>query len=172
MPEKLKITPNESVTVQESTPEVLAVEATYAPHGSAPPKHFHPQQAEHFRVLEGQLTARVDGTERQLKAGDELDISAGAAHQMWNPGTAAARVVWETRPRGRTEQWFRAIDALHRSGRVGKNGMPGPLAFAVLLTEYRDVFRLAGPPDPIVRAVLAPLAAVGRMRGYSPRSTS
>jgi quercetin dioxygenase-like cupin family protein len=170
MTESLKITPSESVTVRESSPEVLAVEATYAPGGSPPPKHFHPQQAEHFEVLEGELRARVDGEEHSLKAGDRLDIPARAAHQMWNAGSAPTRVVWETRPRGRTEDWFRAIDALHRSGRVGKNGMPGPLAFATLLTEYRDVFRLAGAPDPLLRAVLAPLAALGRLRGYSPQS--
>jgi mannose-6-phosphate isomerase-like protein (cupin superfamily) len=155
--------------VRESTEEVLAVEVTYAPHGSAPPKHYHPAQAEHFEVLAGELRARVDGEERTLRAGDVLEIPATAVHQMWNQGDAPARAIWETRPRGRTEQWFRAIDALHRSGRVSKKGMPGPLAFAVLLNEYRDVFRLAGPPDALLRAVLVPVAAVGRARGYSPR---
>jgi quercetin dioxygenase-like cupin family protein len=163
----LRITPSESVTVRESSPEVLAVEATYAPNGSEPPKHFHPEQAEHFEVLEGELRTRVDGEERTLGAGETLDIPREVVHQMWNPGASPTRVIWETRPRGRTEQWFRAIDALHRSGRVGKNGMPGPLAFAVLLTEYRDVFRLAAGPDPLIRAALTPLAAIGRMRGYS-----
>jgi quercetin dioxygenase-like cupin family protein len=168
MPETLKITPNESVTVRESTPEVLAVEATYGPHGSPPPKHFHPEQAEHFEVVEGELTARVEGEEQTLRSGDTLDVPRQAVHQMWNPGGTPTRVIWETRPPGRTEQWFRAIDALHRSGRVGKNGMPGPLAFATLLTEYRDVFRLAAGPDPLVRAALTPLAAIGRLRGYRP----
>ena len=44
--------------------------------------------------------------------------------------------------------------------------MPGPLAFGVLLTEYRDVFRLAVAPDAILRPALAALGAVGRARGY------
>jgi quercetin dioxygenase-like cupin family protein len=170
MAETLKITASESVTVRESSPEVLAVEATYGPHGSPPPKHFHPEQAEHFEVLEGELKAGVEGEERMLRPGDTLDVPRRAVHQVWNPGSTETRVIWETRPRGRTEQWFRAIDALHRSGRVGKNGMPGPLAFAVMLSEYRDVFRLAGPPDPLLRAALTPLAAVGRLRGYRPHA--
>jgi quercetin dioxygenase-like cupin family protein len=158
------------VSVRESTDEVLAVEVAYGPHGSPPPKHYHPAQAEHFEVLEGELRAKVDGEDRTLSAADALEIPVKAVHQMWNPGDAPARAIWETRPRGRTEQWFRAIDALHRSGRVGNNGMPGPLAFAVMLNEYRDVFRLAGPPDPLLRVLLVPLAAAGRARGYSARA--
>jgi hypothetical protein len=47
--------------------------------------------------------------------------------------------------------------------------MPGPLAYGVLLTEYRDVFRLAAPAEPVVRVGLSALAVVGRARGYSTR---
>jgi hypothetical protein len=75
--------------------------------------------------------------------------------------------VWRTAPAMRTASWFRAIDGLHRSGRVGPKGMPGPLAFGVMLTEYRDVFRLAGP-DLLLRPVLAGLGVIGRARGYRP----
>jgi hypothetical protein len=44
--------------------------------------------------------------------------------------------------------------------------MPGPLAFGVFLTEYRDVFRLGVGPDFITRPLLAGLGLVGRFRGY------
>jgi hypothetical protein len=87
---------------------------------------------------------------------------------MWNPGDEPVQAVWQTTPGGRTLDWFRTIDALHREGRVAKNGMPGPLAFAVLLNEYDDVFRLAVGPQPVVRAALKALAPIGRLRGYSP----
>jgi hypothetical protein len=46
--------------------------------------------------------------------------------------------------------------------------MPGPLAFGVMLTEYRDVFRLAGAPDALTRPLLGALAVIGRARGYDP----
>jgi hypothetical protein len=103
-----------------------------------------------------------------LRAGDTLDIPRGTVHSMWNPGDEPVRATWETTPGGRTLDWFRTIDALHREGRVAKNGMPGPLAFAVLLNEYDDVFRLAAVPRPVIRPALAALAVVGRLRGYSP----
>jgi hypothetical protein len=86
---------------------------------------------------------------------------------MWNPNDAPARVRWQTRPAGRTEQWFRSIDRLHEEGRVGKNGMPGPLAFGTYLSEFRDVFRLAGP-DLVTRPLISVLGAIGRARGYRP----
>ena len=163
----LKLTPTESVTVRGHSPEALDVEAEYGPHGSAPPKHMHPQQAEHFEVVSGELTTRVDGHERVLHAGDTLDIPARAVHQMWNAGAAPARVLWRTSPAGRTLEWFEELDALQREGRVAKNGIPGPLAMSVLLTEYRDVFRLAVAPDPLLRGAFAALARLGRRRGYS-----
>lgn len=168
MPRTMQITPTESVTVRKSTPELLEVLAVYGPASKPPPKHFHPAQDERFEVLEGRLRVRVDGEERELGAGDTIEIPRGAVHQMWNPGEGEARVIWQTLPGGRTEQWFAAIDALQRQGRVGSNGMPGPLAFAALLTEFDDVFRLAGGPEPVVRGALRLLAPLGRARGYLP----
>jgi hypothetical protein len=40
---------------------------------------------------------------------------------------------------------------------------PKPLRLAALLTEYRDVVRLAVGPDVVVRAVLAALAPLGQV---------
>jgi hypothetical protein len=89
---------------------------------------------------------------------------------MWNGSDEPARVLWQTKPAGRTLEWFEAIDGLHREGRTRGNGMPGPRTMAVLLTEYRDVFRLAARPAPVVRGGLALLAAIGRATGAGPRS--
>lgn len=162
----LKITPTESIAIRRSTPDLLEVEATYGPASSPPPKHLHPSQDERFEVLAGVVRARVGDHDRTLHPGETIEIPRGAIHQMWNPGVQPARVLWQTRPGGRTEQWFTAIGTLHREGRVGRNGMPSPLAFGVLLTEYRDVFRLAARPAPLVRGGLALLGLLGRARGY------
>ena len=165
MARTLKLTEGESVTVLRNDPELLEVEAEYAPSGKAPPAHFHPRQIEHFEVLEGVLSTRVDGEEHPLEAGEVLEVPDGVSHQMWNAGIKPTRVLWQTRPAGRTEEWFAAIDRLHREGKVGRNGMPGPIAFAALLTEYEDVFRLSARPRFFLRGLLAALAPIGRARG-------
>ena len=164
------LTPSESVRVLRHDPDPIEVEGSWGPSGSPPPKHFHPGQDERFEVLEGVLTARVDGEKRELGPGDVLEIPRGAVHQMWNAGGSQARATWQTSPAGRTGRWFEAIHELRGSGRVGRNGMPGPLAFGAYLTEYRDVFRLAGP-QPLLRPALRVLGTLGRLKGYRPKSS-
>lgn len=165
MAEVFQLSPSESVEVRSHTADALEVEGTWAPRGSPPPKHFHPRQDERFEVLAGRLRTRVDGEERELGPGDVLDIPRGAVHQMWNAGDDTARARWRTSPPGRTKQWFADVSALRQSGRVGKDGMPGPLAFGVYLTAYSDVFRLAGP-QPLLRPALGLLGVLGRLKGY------
>lgn len=166
MSDVLEITPTESVEVLRSDPALLEVRGIYAAgHDKPPPKHYHPFQDEQIEVTAGTLRTVVDGVERTLGAGESLDVPRGSVHAMWNESGATTETIWRTRPAGRTEQWFRAIDAVRGEGKVGKDGMPGPLAFGVYLTEYRDVFRLAGP-DWLLRPALAALGLVGRARGY------
>jgi quercetin dioxygenase-like cupin family protein len=166
MRETLKITPTESIEIRASDEQRLLLEATYLP-GDPPPKHFHPEQDERFEVLEGELRVHLAGAQRTYVTGDTFDIPRGAVHTFCCSGSQPARVRWQTAPAGRTLQWLYAINQLQVEGRVGKTGMPSPLAFGVLLTEYRDTFRLAGP-DLIMRPALAMLASLGRRRGYRP----
>ena len=130
----LNLSPSSAVTVRRSTPDALEVEVVYEPGSPAPPQHFHPDQAEHFEVLEGSVTTLVERTERVLDAGDTLDIPPRAVHQMWNAGDVAARVLWRTSPPGRTLAWFEALDAFQRDG--------DGAALGAAIAEYRDVLRL------------------------------
>jgi mannose-6-phosphate isomerase-like protein (cupin superfamily) len=43
-------------------------------------KHSH--RAEFWRVIEGSGTASVNGTERMVKVGDEVEVPTGAAHRL------------------------------------------------------------------------------------------
>jgi quercetin dioxygenase-like cupin family protein len=164
--EELQLTPIESIKLISRTDEGLEVEATYLAGRSRPPRHWHPTQDEQFEVLTGAVQVEIDGTTRVLGAGESIEITRGRTHRLWNDHSEPAHVVWRTSPAGRTEQWFRAIDAIHRHGRVGRGGMPSPLAFGVLLSEYRDVLRLAGP-DALLRPAFSALGVLGRARSYS-----
>ena len=164
MAEELRLTASESVTVVESAADALVVEATYGPGGKPPPKHYHPAQDEHFRVIEGTMTFRIGSVERDVTAGEEIEVPEGVAHQVWNPHDRPATVRWETRPALRTEQWFRGVD---RIVRAAGDKTPSALAFATLLSEYRDCFRIAVGPDLLVCPVIKVLGTVGRLRGHS-----
>jgi quercetin dioxygenase-like cupin family protein len=168
MTDRLKLTTRETVIVRRSEPGMLEVEGSWAPGGRPPPKHFHPDQDEKFRVITGTLSARVDGTEHQLGQGDALEIPAGAVHQMWNQGEVEARASWQTLPRGRTEEWFRAIHALHEEAEAKGEERPGPLAFGAVIDEFDDVFRLAIAPQAVTKPLVSGLGALGRARGRRP----
>jgi hypothetical protein len=108
----------------------------------------------------------IDGDEQVVRAGEEIEVGVGVVHQVWNPHAEPATVAWETIPAGRTESWFRALDALNRRA-GGKT--PGPLDFAPVVSAYRDTFRLAVGPDIVVGPALAALGLVGRLLGKGPR---
>ena len=165
-PQTLKLTASESVRILPGDGPDLLVEATYGAGGSPPPPHTHPAQDESFEVLEGSISTKVAGERRTLAVGETIEIPRGQAHQMWNPGSEPAKVRWTTSPAGRTEQWFRALDALQREGKTDSKGLPSPLAFAVVAESFEDTFRLAVGPVLVSRAAIRALALAGKLRGH------
>jgi quercetin dioxygenase-like cupin family protein len=159
-PTVYRLTPTETVTVRERTPEALVVDARYAPGGAPPPSHLHPHQDERFLVTAGRLTVRIGGEERVIGPGEALEVPRGTAHAMWNAGTSPADVRWETRPAGRTEAWWAALQDAGRDGE-----MPGLLALARPLRDHGDVFVLAVAPRWVLGRALALAAAVARITG-------
>ncbi len=155
-------------TAADTGGELLEMEATYQPGSVEPLEHFHPQQEEHFEVVSGKLRARVGGEERSLGAGDTLEIPRGTVHAMWNEGDAEARVIWQTRPALRTEDFMVTVGRLAREGKLTAKGVGNPLLGAALMQEFRDEFRPTSPP-PALQAVAFPLlAAMARLLGQRP----
>ena len=161
--ETLHLTRDETVTIIESSPKALTVEATYQQSVRPPPLHSHPAQEEHFEVLSGTITVRYGGDRAELGPGETLDIPAGMAHQMHNASEAPARVRWTTSPRMRTEEWFRAIDALVAESAPAD---PSAMGFAVLLAEFGDTFRLAVAPYLLTLPFIKGIGLLGRVTGH------
>src|SRR4051794_32249295 len=155
-------------TAAETGGELVEMEATFEPGSVEPLEHLHPQQEEHFEVVSGTLRARVGGQERSLAAGDELDIRRGTVHAMWNASEEEARVIWQTRPALRTEDFFVAVGRLAQEGKLTARGAGKPLLGAALMHEFRAEFRPTSPP-PAVQAIAFPaLAMLARVLGQRP----
>ncbi|MGI8511958.1 MAG: cupin domain-containing protein [Solirubrobacteraceae bacterium] len=160
-------------TTADSGGDVLEVESRWpAGGGKEPPAHYHPRQAEHFEVLSGDLEVRLDGERRTLRAGESLDVPAGARHSMWNGSDAETSARWATRPALQTEAFFEAFWGLAQDGKVTKAGLPEPLQAAVLLREFKDEFRLARPPRLVQDLAFGSLAVIGRAAGRPRRYVS
>jgi quercetin dioxygenase-like cupin family protein len=153
-------------TAADTGGELLEMEATYEPRGGKPPEHFHPNQAEHFEILEGTMRAEVGGEERELNAGDTLDIAPKVPHKMWNEGPGPARTLWQTRPALRTEDFFEALFGIARDASAGEK--PGLLRTAVFASEFRDEFRPTSPSAPIQAVAVFAIVPIGRLLGRKP----
>jgi quercetin dioxygenase-like cupin family protein len=130
-------------TAADTDGELLEMEATYEPSSTPPIPHFHPSQREHFEILEGTMHARVDGAERELRAGDTLDVEAETVHAMWNEGPEQARTLWQTRPALRTEEFFEQTAAVFRQAHEEGRDPDGE-RLAEIVQTYSDEFRVGG----------------------------
>jgi quercetin dioxygenase-like cupin family protein len=136
-------------------------------------EHVHPVQEERFSVVEGELTVSLRGEEMIVPAGEDVAVPPGARHFFANRGSVPVTAVLELRPALRMEQVFETLAGLAREGKARKDGLPrNPFQLAVFAAEFAEEIRGARPPYPVQRAVLPPLAALGRLlglRGYDPR---
>jgi hypothetical protein len=67
------------------------------------------------------------------------------------------------------EELFEATVSLAKDGATNRKGMPRPLHLALFVRRFDREVRAPFPPAPVVRALLAPLALIGRRRGYAER---
>jgi quercetin dioxygenase-like cupin family protein len=124
----------------EQTEERLVMESTYRAGGAPAPPHFHPDQEEHFSVIEGSVRSNVGGEERVLTAGDELLVPAGTMHDFGGVEHEGGSVVWEVRPPLRTWEFFTALfGALQATAEAQEAGREPDVSFD--FADWADVFR-------------------------------
>jgi mannose-6-phosphate isomerase-like protein (cupin superfamily) len=153
---------------EETNGELLELEATYEPGSVEPLEHFHPSQDEHFEILAGSMEANVGSERMTLASGDDLDIPAGTVHAMWNGSGEQARVLWQTRPALRTEEFLSLVARLAREGKLTSKGARDPLAGAAVMHRYRAEFRPASPPPPVQAVAFPALSALAGLLGRRP----
>ena len=121
-------------TGAETDGELLEMEATYPGSDTLPPEHLHPQQTERFEVLEGNIRAIIDGSERRYEAGEVFEVPPGTPHQLG--AEEPARMRWETRPALRTAEFFeRLFDD-------GPDSASAAESIPEFFAEFGDEFRL------------------------------
>ncbi|HEX5503977.1 MAG TPA: cupin domain-containing protein [Thermomicrobiales bacterium] len=144
----------------------LLVFDLYLPPGAhVPARHVHPAQEEQFTVVAGRMRFRVGRRTLMARPGDTVRVPAGTAHWFGNagPGTSHARV--EARPALRLEEAFEAAAVMGRERRYPGTRLPRLTDLALYMLEYRRELATPDVPAALVRAVLTPLAWLGRRRG-------
>lgn len=156
-------------TAADTDGELLEFELELAADGRVPGVHVHPAQEERFHVLEGTMKFRLGMRTIVASAGESVVVPAGRMHKFSNHGDGSARARVEVVPALDMEELLRTTTQLASEGNVTRSGMPKPLHLALFVRRFRREVRAPFPPAWVVHAVMAPLAALARVRGHAAR---
>lgn len=159
-----------TLTFLEATDELFRFRELAQPGAPAPALHVHPFQEERFQVIRGTVEFVMGSQTVLCHSGEGVAVPAGIAHTFHNTGDGEAEMFGEYRP-GLPEmsrRFHEVYFALARAGLTDAKGMPAIWQIAVEMPLVSDHVRLASPPWPVQRAVLALLRPIARLMGYMP----
>jgi mannose-6-phosphate isomerase-like protein (cupin superfamily) len=156
-------------TAADTDGELLAFDMTLSVDGHVPGAHVHPSQEERFEIVSGTMKFRMNGKKIVAGPGDVVTVPPGARHKFANGGDEPVEVRVEVRPALKMEDLLCNTVALATEGKTNRKGMPRPVHLALFVREYENEVRAPFPPPAVVRALMAPLAAIGRARGHDER---
>jgi mannose-6-phosphate isomerase-like protein (cupin superfamily) len=157
-------------TADSSNGELFKAELIMQPGPYVVKSHIHTAQEERFVILEGQFGWTIGKESGVAEPGETLVCPPGVPHGQWNPGDGVMRIYYEHRPAiDSVEIFFETYFGLSRDGKLSEEGDMNLLQAAVLLQEVGDFIRPARPPVFMQDALFAPLAWLGRRRGYRAR---
>lgn len=161
-----------SRSTDEDGGEVQLVDMEVDPGGGVSP-HIHHGMEERFTVRAGRPEFLSGRKWVAAGPGETVVVPPGTRHAFRNRGDEVAEVVCEARPPSTLQDFLEDVAALSRAGVFTRHGLPrspsGLLKAAVLVEQYREMVELLFPPlppMPVQRWVMAPLARLGRRRGY------
>ena len=146
----------------------LEFDLVVEPHGRVPGGHIHPGQQETFQVQAGLVRFRRGLRTVTAGPGETVVVEPGTYHRFANAGDEPAIVRVRVTPALRMRELFETVAALAAEGRTLRSGLPRPLDLALFMREFAG--EVAAPVAPgLVRAMMAPLAAIGERRGLGAR---
>jgi mannose-6-phosphate isomerase-like protein (cupin superfamily) len=140
------------------------------PRGAVPGAHVHAEVEEYFTVVEGVLTVRVAGVEKQFRPGETLVVPPGTPHQPYNQTEQVVHVVGGGKPARKLDLCLVQTHMLL----LDKNQkQPSPITLVGVIAtapESCDIYPV-GPPVALLRAlrfVVAPGARLVGFKGFKP----
>jgi quercetin dioxygenase-like cupin family protein len=162
----------ERIVIRQSAAQtggrLLAFDLFLPPGAHVPARHVHPVQEEQFTVMAGRMRFRMGRFGRRTilaDPGDMVLVAAGTAHWFGNAGVGVAYARVEVRPALRMEELFESAAAMGRARLLPGVRLPRPSDLALFLLEFQRELAVPDVPAFLVRALLAPLAWLGRRRG-------
>ncbi len=142
--------------------DYVEMDCTAAP-GAGTIIHYHPEQEETFRVLEGRLEVLSDGRWCAVHAGETYSVPKGAIHAWRNAGQSPIRFLNVHRPGIGFQAHLETLDRLVRRGKVrGMRDLRSLVYMSMSAVKHRPDVGVK-PPQWLVET----LAFIGRRLGYT-----
>ncbi len=139
----------------------VEMECTVEP-GSGSIVHYHPQQEETYRVLEGTLEVLREGTWRAVPTGESLTVPQGAVHAFRNTSSTPVKFLNVHRPALGFQNHLETLDRLIRSGKIRGTNDPRSLIYMSMSAVKHQPDVAVKPPQVVVNF----MAWVGRRLGF------
>jgi mannose-6-phosphate isomerase-like protein (cupin superfamily) len=136
------------------------------PHGAVPVEHVHAEVEEYFTVVEGVLTVRLAGAEKQVRPGETIVVPPGTPHQPFNQTGQMVHVIGGGKPARKLDL---CLVQLHMLVLDRNQKQPSPITVLGLVAtapEGCDIYP-AGPPVALLRALRVVVAPAARLFGFN-----
>jgi len=156
------------IEVAERDGPLMKIERSYAPGTGRSDPHLHQDLTQTWEALSGEGRIEVDGTEREFRKGDRVEIKPGTRHRdPWNPDGGELHVRATFDPDNEFIEAFASAYA-HLLSEGGLNDQEElPLLQILVIARAEDGRSYgASPPVAVQKVALPLLAAFGRLRGY------
>jgi quercetin dioxygenase-like cupin family protein len=144
--------------------QLLSFDLYLPPDGHVPARHVHPLQQEQFTVVAGVIRFRLGRRALLAHPGETVVVPAGTAHWFGNASAEVAHARVDVRPALRMEELFETTEVLGRAGRSHNARLTRLADLARVVLEFQREVAVPNVPAFLVRALLAPLAWLGRRR--------
>jgi mannose-6-phosphate isomerase-like protein (cupin superfamily) len=136
------------------------------PRGAVPVEHVHAEVEEYFTVVDGVLTVRLAGVEKQIRPGETIVVPPGTPHQPLNQTDQIVHVIGGGKPAHKLDL---CLVQLHMLMLDGNQDQPSPvtvLGVVATAPEGCDIYP-AGPPVALLRALRIFVAPAARLFGFN-----
>jgi mannose-6-phosphate isomerase-like protein (cupin superfamily) len=141
------------------------VQCIFTPGLGGPPPHVHPRQTERFEVISGTLELWLEGEWRNVHAGEQATVPAGARHTVRNLGREDVRMRNTHDPALGFPEYMATLHRLVMERKVKSLPPRDPASainLAMLFAAHERTLRSVRPPQAVFRF----LAALGRVLGF------
>jgi mannose-6-phosphate isomerase-like protein (cupin superfamily) len=158
------------IEITERSGPIMKFERSFASGTGRSDPHLHQDLTQTWEALSGEGRIEVDGTEREFRTGDRVELPPGMKHRdPWNTSGSELHVRGTFDPNNDFIESYAAAYA-HLLTEGGLNEQEElPLLQILVIAKATNGRSYGGsPPVAIQKAALPLAAAFGRLRGYKP----